>query len=106
MDGLILALQERQPDPPLERIQQGVALFLARRFRDETARSASRQRQIFHLSLAVTRSPTHPDARRETSARPLSPVAPRPGRAAIMKGISQNPSRGVLRPAHRIHDEV
>ena len=84
MEGLIRALQERQPDLPLERIQQGVALFLARRFRDEIARSASRQRQIFHLSLSVVRS-TMPHA----SGRPA-----RNGCASTFTGCAKTGESG------------
>jgi hypothetical protein len=58
MEAMIQALHERQPELPPELIQQGVAHFLALMFREETARSESRQRQIFHVSLSVARSAT------------------------------------------------
>lgn len=112
MEAMIQALHERQPELPPELIQQGVAHFLALMFREETARSESRQRQIFHMSLSVARSAMpHGPGRRPRLARTecasIFTSCAKTGHSRYNEGNQQTPDPGGLMPtAHRIHEEV
>ena len=112
MEALIQALHERQPELPPELIQQGVAQFLALMFREETARSESRQRQMFQWSLAVARSATgHALGRRP---RPAQNERVRTIAGCAKTGDSRYNDRndptldpgGLMPTTHRIHEEV
>jgi len=112
MEAMIQALHERQPELPPELIQQGVAHFLALMFREETARSESRQRQIFHVSLSVARSATpygpgrRPRLARKECTSTFASCA-KTGHSRYNEGNQQTPAPGGLMPtAHRIHEEV
>ena len=112
MDAMIQYLREQRPDLDCELIQQGVAHFLALMFREETARSESRQRQMFQLSLSVARSATAPGPGRPPRLARNERVRTIAGCAKT--GDSRYNDRndptldpgGLMPTTHRIHEEV